>query len=203
MYRSTPVQGFSLSSASFGTDSVTCRVGGLYLGLRRSYYLVATRASPGTTREECSASLQERPFGTATIPHEALTTNRQQYDRNDPVLMKVPESHPSKAKLLFVCSWNQWRSPTAEALFKDHPCYEARSAGTGNGARVKVTASHLGWADLIFCMEKKHADRPRENFPAELAGKKLVTLGIPDDYEFMDPALLELLRLELSPYLEP
>ena len=61
----------------------------------------------------------------------------------------------SKTKLLFLCSANQWRSPTAESWFKDHPRYEARSAGTENGARIKVTAGHLGWADRIFCMEKK------------------------------------------------
>lgn len=87
-------------------------------------------------------------------------------------------------------------------MFKDHPRYEARSAGTENGARVKVTAGLLGWADMIFCMEKKHADRLRDRFPEELVGKKLLTLRIPDDYRFMDPALLELLRTELSGHLD-
>lgn len=107
-----------------------------------------------------------------------------------------------KTKLLFLCSRNQWRSPTAEALFRDHPRYATRSAGTENGARIKVTACHLGWADLIFCMEKKHADRLRQNFPEELAGKTLVVLRIPDDFTFMDPALLDLLRTELSQHIE-
>ena len=105
-----------------------------------------------------------------------------------------------KTKLLFVCSANQWRSPTAEALFRNHPGYEARSAGTENGARIKITAGYLGWADMIFCMEKKHADRLRERFPEELAAKPLITLRIPDDYRFMDPALVELLRSELAAY---
>ena len=107
-----------------------------------------------------------------------------------------------KTKLLFLCSRNQWRSPTAEALFKSHPHYAARSAGTENGARIKITACHLGWADLIFCMERKHADRLWEKFPEELAGKQLVTLRIPDDYTFMDPALIEVLRAELGAHLE-
>jgi predicted protein tyrosine phosphatase len=105
-------------------------------------------------------------------------------------------------KLLFVCSANQWRSPTAEALFKSHPRYEARSAGTGNGARIKVTAGHLGWADMIFCMEKKHADWLRERFPQELASRTLITLRIPDDYGFMNPVLIELLNTELAAHLE-
>jgi len=106
-----------------------------------------------------------------------------------------------KTKLLFVCSANQWRSPTAEALFRDHPLYEACSAGTENGARIKVTAGRVGWADLIFCMEQKHAERLCEKFPEELAGKPLITLRIPDDYRFMDPELIELLRTELSGHL--
>jgi predicted protein tyrosine phosphatase len=106
-----------------------------------------------------------------------------------------------KTKLLFLCSANQWRSPTAEALFRDHPRYEARSAGTENGARVKLTAGHVGWADLIFCMERKHAGRVREKFAEEAAGKRVITLRIPDNYKFMDPALVELLQAELARHL--
>jgi predicted protein tyrosine phosphatase len=107
-----------------------------------------------------------------------------------------------KTHLLFVCSRNRWRSPTAEALFRNHPRYDARSAGTEHGARIKVTAAHLGWADLIFCMERKHAERLRERFPDALAGKRIVTLRIPDDYGVHDPALIARLRAALPPYLE-
>ena len=107
-----------------------------------------------------------------------------------------------KTKLLFICSRNQWRSPTAESLFRHHPRYEARSAGTENSARIKLTAGHVGWADLIFCMEKKHAARVAERFGAELGDKPLIVLRIPDDYGFMDPTLVELLRSELAEHLE-
>jgi predicted protein tyrosine phosphatase len=51
-------------------------------------------------------------------------------------------------------------------------------------------------------MEKKHADRIRERFPEEAAGKQVITLRIPDDFRFMDPALLDLLRTELAAHLE-
>ena len=108
-----------------------------------------------------------------------------------------------RTKLLFVCSRNLWRSPTAEALFKDDPRYEARSAGTEQGARIKLTAGHVGWADTVFCMEKKHAARVRERFAAELGDKPLVVLRIPDDFEYMDPALVDLLRTELGAHLDP
>lgn len=108
----------------------------------------------------------------------------------------------AREKLLFLCSRNQWRSPAAESLFKGHRRYNARSAGTENGARIKVTACHLGWADRVFCMERKHADRIREKFPEECAGKPVVVLRVPDDYPSKDdPALLARLREVLAPHL--
>lgn len=61
----------------------------------------------------------------------------------------------------------------------------------------------MGWADVIFCMEKKHASRVRERFAAELGDKPLIVLRIPDDYAFMQPELIERLRAELSVHLDP
>ena len=107
-----------------------------------------------------------------------------------------------KTKLLFLCSRNRWRSPTAEELFRAHPRYAARSAGTENGARIKLTAGHIGWADAVFCMEPKHAARVTERFAAELGDKPLVVLRIPDDYAFMDPDLIAHLRAELTAHLD-
>ena len=66
---------------------------------------------------------------------------------------------------------------------------------------MKVTAGHIGWADLIFCMERKHAERVRERFAGELAGKRVITLRIPDNYKFMDPELIRLLQAELAHHL--
>ncbi len=108
-------------------------------------------------------------------------------------------SHPSK--LLFVCSRNRWRSPTAEKLFHGVDGLQARSAGSEDGARVKVTAGHLGWADLIFVMEPKHARRLRAKFAEELAGKPVICLHIPDDFQFMQPELIALLESAVTPHL--
>ena len=105
-------------------------------------------------------------------------------------------------KLLFVCSRNRWRSPTAEAIFDARSGCQARSAGTEPSARVRVTEKMIGWADWIFCMEKRHALRLRERFdPALFDGKRLVCLDIPDDYEFMDPELVALLEAAVSEHL--
>ena len=108
---------------------------------------------------------------------------------------------PQSKKLLFICSRNRWRSPTAEALFNGVNGRQARSGGTEPGARVKITAGHLGWADLIFVMEKKHLRRLRAKFQDELIGKRVVCLHIPDDYKFMQPELVDLLQATISPHL--
>ncbi|MBF9239387.1 protein tyrosine phosphatase [Hymenobacter sp. BT683] len=108
---------------------------------------------------------------------------------------------PEHRQLLFVCSQNKWRSLTAEHLFDGHPHYEARSAGTEPGARVRVTAGHLGWAEIIFVMERRHADRLREKFAEALQNKPIVVLRIPDKYPFGDSELIALLRQKLAAHL--
>ena len=66
-----------------------------------------------------------------------------------------------KENLLFVCSRNQWRSPTAEGLFRSHPDYNARSAGTSEKARTKLSHKLVQWADVIIVMERRHRDMLR------------------------------------------
>ena len=104
-------------------------------------------------------------------------------------------------RLLFIRGQNKWRSLTAERLFDGHPHDEARSAGTEPGARVRVTAGHLGWAEIIFVMERRHADRLREKFATELAGKPVVVLRVPDKYPFGDERLLALPRAKQAAHL--
>lgn len=104
--------------------------------------------------------------------------------------------------LLFVCSRNKRRSLTAEKLFDGYNGHRAFSAGTETGARVKLTEGMLSRADIIFCMEKKHIRRIREKYGDIAAGKKIVCLNIPDDYEYMDEELIELLESSVSEYTE-
>jgi predicted protein tyrosine phosphatase len=101
-------------------------------------------------------------------------------------------------QLLFVCSRNEWRSPTAEAMFRNSENYIARSAGTSPSARVKVTPGLIGWADRIFVMEKQHKVQLQRKYRDELASKELHVLRIADDFAFQDPALIELLTIKLS-----
>ncbi|HEY2342511.1 MAG TPA: protein-tyrosine-phosphatase [Chthoniobacteraceae bacterium] len=104
------------------------------------------------------------------------------------------------SKLLFICSQNRIRSLTAEKLFTGSLLYQVRSAGTQPDARIVVTEGHIGWADLVFCMEKSHLNRLRRKFPEALAGKRVVCLHIPDEYEFMEAELLDELSAKLAPH---
>ncbi len=104
--------------------------------------------------------------------------------------------------LLFVCSRNLWRSPTAEAIYKNEPGISARSAGTEPSAKIKVNGKLIEWADLIFVMEKKHKQRLFQKFPLETSHKKIVVLNIPDEYKYMDEELVESIVTSVPPYLE-
>ena len=100
-------------------------------------------------------------------------------------------------KLLFICSRNRKRSLTAEHIFSGLPGYQVRSAGTQPDARIVVTEGHLGWADIIFVMKKSHLGRLRRRYPEALAGKRVITLLIPDDYEYMSPDLVHELQAKV------
>ena len=106
-------------------------------------------------------------------------------------------------KILFVCAQNKIRSLTAEKMFSGSLHHQVRSRGVANDARVKLTAGDLGWADLIFVMEKNHKDRIAKKFSEHLTGKRIICLFIEDIYEPMEPALIEELRRTLAPHLLP
>lgn len=93
-------------------------------------------------------------------------------------------------KLLFVCSRNKRRSLTAETIFRDHSVYDVKSCGTNTGARVKITAGLIGWADKIIFMEKRHKELASISFGDTLEKKQIYVLNIKDIYEFMDTKLI-------------
>lgn len=103
--------------------------------------------------------------------------------------------------VLFLCSQNRLRSPTAEEVFADWPGVETASAGLLADAEVPVSPELLQWADIIFVMERAHRTRLSTRHRQWLNGKRGICLDIPDDYDFMDPALVELLKRKVPPYL--
>jgi predicted protein tyrosine phosphatase len=114
--------------------------------------------------------------------------------------MAIEQADP-RLRVLFVCAKNQWRSPTAEHLYRDDPRLEVRSAGVRAGARRRLHEDDLRWADLLFVMEREHKQWIAMHFHG-LGLPPIVVLDIPDNYQYMDPELQELLRLSIGPELD-
>ena len=107
-----------------------------------------------------------------------------------------------RVNVLFVCSQNRWRSPTAEAIYRDHNELSVRSRGTSHNAKRTIGAGDIQWADVIMVMEHKHKQRLQADYPTAMYRKTIHVLDIPDDYRFMDPELIEILRASVDAQLD-
>jgi predicted protein tyrosine phosphatase len=99
-----------------------------------------------------------------------------------------------KLKLLFVCTVNRMRSATAHSIYESDDRFEVKSAGTDNSANTVLTEELLNWADRVLVMEKHHRNHIRKHFPDIYNNKRIVCLYIPDDYDYMQPELIEMLK---------
>lgn len=96
-------------------------------------------------------------------------------------------------KILFVCSANKLRSPTAEAVFAEYQGWEVRSAGISHKAVIQLGIDDIEWADIIFVMEEIHKTKMQKKFRNYLKDQRVICLGIPDEYSFMDEELIKIL----------
>jgi predicted protein tyrosine phosphatase len=103
-------------------------------------------------------------------------------------------------KLLFVCSENRLRNATAEAVFCEYEGVEAIGAGTNKDAVTPLSGDLIEWADVILVMETMHRDKVSAKYRKLLKGKQVAVLGIPDNYEHMQPELVQLLEKRVSRY---
>lgn len=103
--------------------------------------------------------------------------------------------------ILFICSRNRLRSPTAEQVFANWPGIATDSAGLASDAEVQLSSEQVRWADIIVVMEKSHRSRLSAQFRKHLDGKRVVCLDIPDDYAFMQPELIALLEARAGRFL--
>lgn len=105
-----------------------------------------------------------------------------------------------KEKLLFLCNQNRLRSPTAENIFSKSPQLIVKSAGVDKDATVTINRELLEWADIIFVMEKRQRNMIHKQFKDIYQRKRIVCLYIPDDYEYMDLDLINILKERLPYY---
>jgi predicted protein tyrosine phosphatase len=93
------------------------------------------------------------------------------------------------------------RSPTAEDIFKIYPQLEVKSAGIYEEAVIPVNRELIDWADIIFVMEKQQQDLIHRQFKDISAPKNIICLYIADEYDYMDPELVHLLKQRVHPHL--
>ena len=99
-------------------------------------------------------------------------------------------------KILFVCTANMERSPTAEMVFRDVPRWEVKSAGTSNTATIPVSKELIDWADKIIVMQRHHMEKLLELSP--MSNSKILVLGVEDVYNRFSPQLIDVLIIKMS-----
>ena len=99
--------------------------------------------------------------------------------------------------LLFVCSQNKWRSPTAETIYRNDSRIKARSAGISSSAKKEISENDFNWADLVLVMENKHKKTICSKY-RYLDLPEIIVLNIPDDYQYMSEELIEMLKTSVE-----
>jgi predicted protein tyrosine phosphatase len=105
-------------------------------------------------------------------------------------------------RILFVCTANLDRSPTAEQLYARDPRYDVRSAGTALFAAQSLSRELLLWADRVFVMNERHDQHRtllRVLFPD--VQRPVVDLDVEDRWRRGHPELVHLLLSRLAPHL--
>lgn len=95
-------------------------------------------------------------------------------------------------RVLTVCSAGLLRSPTAALVLSMPPFnYNTRAAGLNpDFALIPVDDILLHWADEVVCMTKEQAHKIKNDL--DYTGR-IVCLDIPDDFQYRDPKLIELI----------
>ena len=98
-------------------------------------------------------------------------------------------------RVLTVCSANMLRSPTIAHVLSAEPYnFNTRSAGVAGFALIPVTEDLLVWADEVVCADTEHALWVRNKMMTWMLDKPIIDLQIPDNYEYRNPELIELIK---------
>jgi predicted protein tyrosine phosphatase len=92
--------------------------------------------------------------------------------------------------------------PDAQYIYRDDSRIEARSAGVSDKSPHKISRADIQWADLILVMENEHKTRIHGLFGRERL-PEIKSLDIPDEYEYMDEELIQLIKKSVEYYLKP
>ena len=102
----------------------------------------------------------------------------------------------SALKVLCVCSAGLLRSPTmARLLSRNYTNVNSRAVGTSHEyALIPLDKVHLFWADLILCANTDHFEFVKTALDTAGFDKDVYDLQIPDNFEFGDPKLEEIIQ---------
>ena len=115
-----------------------------------------------------------------------LTDKIRQYDKG---VINNPYQGMDK-KVLFVCSAGILRSATAARIYGRK--YNTRCAGTGlQYALIPLNEILMEWADEIVFVNPYNYDQAGFYFDLVPYKDKIKVLDIPDEYEHMDPQLID------------
>lgn len=87
-------------------------------------------------------------------------------------------------------------------MFSNLPNVNARSAGTSSKARKTISVKDIEWADKIVVMEDKHKQRIVGTFKRVVSYKEIIVMNIPDDYQYMDPELVDVFEASIDELVE-
>lgn len=104
-------------------------------------------------------------------------------------------------KVLFICSANIDRSPTAEKIYREYPGIETKSAGASWYAERYISDELVVWADIILCMEEWQKKFIQRKFAELMEGKQIESLNVPDNYHHMDPELISIMKEKVDPWI--
>jgi predicted protein tyrosine phosphatase len=106
--------------------------------------------------------------------------------------------------VLFVCTENLARSPTAAALFSELQGqvgrHNARAVGTAPHAPRRLTTRELAWAELVAVMEPRHLGMILSHWPQH--AKKVVVLQIEEHLASSERELRRILEPKIRMLLE-
>jgi len=98
-------------------------------------------------------------------------------------------------RVLCVCSAGLLRSPTIAWVLSQEPYNRnTRSVGVHDYALIPLDVVHVAWSQEIVCAEKSHEDIVLAFLEKEGYDRPVINLGIPDEYEYRNPTLVNLIK---------
>lgn len=102
-----------------------------------------------------------------------------------------------RPNLLVVCGRNKRRSRTAEYIFKNDKRFNIRSVGLSPKSERQIRDRDVEWADLIWGQGARISGSFRH-----LELPDIEVLHIEDEYQYLEPELIEILKNRINSTLE-